>query len=88
MRSTTNTNMQKLLKAERGLTHTKKNFSKRVTRGNKNEGREFNKPSNVADQYSNKPSSFVGKEKDRKLMKRKVYKSKGRAVVTQLLTYK
>ena len=42
---------------------------------------------NVANQDSNKPSSFIGLETERKVIK-KGYRSKGREGVTQLLTYK
>ena len=41
------------------------NYLKRVTREYKNEVSEVNKASNVADQDSDKPSSFVGKERER-----------------------
>ena len=40
--------------------------------GTKNEGREVKKASNVADQESSKPSSFVRKEKETKVVKKDV----------------
>ena len=45
------------------------NYSKRITRGNKNEGREV-ETSNVADENSSKPTSFEGEERENKLIKK------------------
>ena len=47
------------------------NYPEVVTRGYKNKGREVNKALNVADQDNNKLSSFVGLERERKVIFKK-----------------
>ena len=63
------------------------NYPKGITCGYKKKGRDVNKALNVADQDNSKPSSFVGKERERKVIKN-VYRNKGSGEVTQLLPYK
>ena len=55
--------------------------------GTKNEAREVYKASNVADQDSSKQSSFLGKDRERKIVKTRCIETKEREGVTQLLTY-
>ena len=48
------------------------NYSECITHRYKNEGKEVNKASDVADQLTSKSNSFVGKARGRKVVKKGV----------------